>query len=227
MDHFYTIDPFEMDRFVPGLGYESQGDAGWIFPTQTGVTIPLYRMHSQTDHFYTTDEAEMKLATAHGTYVLQGIAGYVYSTQICGSIPLYRLYKPVDHFYTISWAEDQNMSYIEDYVEEGIQCYVLPDIMATSNSSSSSTSGPRPTSLVSGPETSAPAIATSSLYLASPSANSASSKKSGGQTAHITTPVTAVVSTMLLLATMIPCFRRQRDECVHFARLGTHKGSSC
>ncbi|KAF9820071.1 hypothetical protein IEO21_01733 [Rhodonia placenta] len=41
-----------MDRFVPGLGYESQDDAGWIFPTQTGVTIPLYRMHSQTDHFY-------------------------------------------------------------------------------------------------------------------------------------------------------------------------------
>ncbi|EED80875.1 predicted protein [Postia placenta Mad-698-R] len=216
MDHFYTIDPFEMDRFVPGLGYESQGDAGWIFPTQTGVTIPLYRMHSQTDHFYTTDEAEMKLATAHGTYVLQGIAG----------IPLYRLYKPVDHFHTISWAEDQNMSYIEDYVEEGIQCYVLPDIMATSTSSSSSTSGPRPTSLVTGPETSAPAIATSSLYLAIPSANSANSNKLGGQTAHIT-PVTAVVSTMLFLATMIPCFRRQRDEYVHFARLGNHKGSSC
>ncbi|KAF8917590.1 hypothetical protein CPB85DRAFT_1284797, partial [Mucidula mucida] len=78
-DHFYTTDALEMENAVANLGYQSEGDAGLLFPTQVAFTTPLYRAYSQSavDHFYTASSDEKNNAVANLGYADENIAGYI------------------------------------------------------------------------------------------------------------------------------------------------------
>ncbi|KAG2133702.1 hypothetical protein DEU56DRAFT_973078 [Suillus clintonianus] len=129
-DHFYTTNVTEMKNAVTNLGYNSEGDAAYVFTTEEPSTTPLYRMYNPSvfDHFYTTSYSEVQSAAANGGYTSEGIAAYVYDINICGSIALYRLYSSggTDHFYTTSASEADNAVANLGYTLEGIAAYVLP-----------------------------------------------------------------------------------------------------
>src|SRR4051812_22214566 len=63
-DHFYTTNRSERDNAVQRLGYQDEGTAAWIYPSDRRNTVPLYRLWnpSVTDHFYTTDRNERNRA---------------------------------------------------------------------------------------------------------------------------------------------------------------------
>lgn len=130
-DHFYTTSVAEMYKAVKNIGYKAEPNACYVYATQVGATVPLYRAWSVSacDHFYTTSLKERDNAVAKLGYANEGVAAYVFASQICDAIPLYRLYKPGssrDHFYTTSFSERNRALNSHGYEDEGIACYVLP-----------------------------------------------------------------------------------------------------
>ncbi|OSX67076.1 hypothetical protein POSPLADRAFT_1127110 [Postia placenta MAD-698-R-SB12] len=194
-DHFYTTDHIEMEAEVDTGGYTSQGNAGWVFTTEVGATIPLYRLYNleHTDHFYTTNATEMATVVSQSGYVFQEIAAYVYATQICNSIPLYRLDNSLvtDHFYTINATEMNVAATTEGYVEEGIQCYVLPNALAEST------------------QTTAQTITQTITQTATPGVPI---PKSTVDVAIIVAPIAAVVVVSVLLVIFIYVWFRRRER---------------
>lgn len=128
-DHFYTTDAVEMETALVKSGYASEGDAGFVFPTQAPDTIPLYRLYNRDihDHFYTTSASERDTAISRFQYSYEGITAYVYASALCGSVPLYRVQNPTvqDHFYTTDAAEKNTAIGRLGYVDEGIAAYVI------------------------------------------------------------------------------------------------------
>ncbi|KAF8152104.1 hypothetical protein K438DRAFT_1987915 [Mycena galopus ATCC 62051] len=120
-DHFYT----EMVMVASG-GYNPEGVAAAIFPTQLAGTVPLFRLFKATvvDHAYTTNTTEIDRLEAAG-YVLETTPGYVYTTQICDSVPLYGFFLASgnDHFYTTSLS-DRNAVIVGGWADLGITAYV-------------------------------------------------------------------------------------------------------
>ncbi|OSX67059.1 hypothetical protein POSPLADRAFT_1051214 [Postia placenta MAD-698-R-SB12] len=213
-DHFYTTDHVEMEAAVSSEGYTSQGNAGWVFTTQVGATIPLYRLFNSaiTDHFYTTNETERDSAISQDGYVFEEIAAYVYATQVCNGIPLYRLYSSSlsDHFYTINATEMNVAATTEDYVEEGIQCFVLPNALA--ESTQSSTQSPTQSSAQSSLQTSTqtPTQTPTQTSTQTPTPTPVSAPKSTGHVAAIVAPIVAVVFVSLVIVIYLWFQRRKR-----------------
>ena len=129
IDHFYTTNISEAQNARQHLGYNDEGVAARIWPSQASDTVPLYRLYSPgaTDHFYTTNSAERNNAISHLGYNDEGITGYVYPERGHGGAPLYRLYSSdgTDHFYTMSLAERNNAISHLGYNDEGIVAYVF------------------------------------------------------------------------------------------------------
>ncbi|EED85182.1 predicted protein [Postia placenta Mad-698-R] len=215
-DHFYTTNHTEMEAAVTFFGYTSQGNAGWVFTTQVGATIPLYRLYNgaNADHFYTTNETERDTAVSQDRYVFQSIAAYVYATQVCNSIPLYRLDNPVvaDHFYTINATEMNVAATTEGYVEEGIQCFVLPNALAESTQSSPQTF--TQTITQTSPQTPA------QTPTPTPTPTPVSAPRSKGQVAAIVAPVVAVVFVSLVIIIYVWFQRRKRALCAKLEARG-------
>ncbi|KAF7356193.1 hypothetical protein MVEN_00950600 [Mycena venus] len=137
-DHFYTATPGEV-LSAGTIGYNPEGVAAGIFPTQVPSSVPLFRLLKSsagvTDHAYTTSPDEVIALEAQG-YVLESqTPGYVYTTQICNSVPLYGLFSVSnnDHFLTTS-ASERASSIAGGYTDRGIAAYVpLPGVTFGSN----------------------------------------------------------------------------------------------
>jgi hypothetical protein len=129
VDHFYTTNAAETQNAINNLGYNDEGVAARIWPTDGDGLVPLYRMYSPgaTDHFYTTNPAERDNAIYNLGYNDEGIAGFVFPYNQVGLVPLYRLYSPggTDHFYTTNAAERDNAIDNLGYNNEGIAAWVL------------------------------------------------------------------------------------------------------
>ena len=95
-DNFYTTNVVEMENAILNGGYNSEGDAAQVLPSQVSNTVPLYRMYSPgaRDHFYTTKVTERNNAISSLGYTDEGITAYVYPSNLCGSVPLCRMYNP-------------------------------------------------------------------------------------------------------------------------------------
>ncbi|KAJ7342501.1 hypothetical protein DFH08DRAFT_703938 [Mycena albidolilacea] len=144
-DHFYTSFfsfpdfPFnagEMAGAASG-GYNPEGVAAAIFPTQLAGSTPLFRLFkaSVVDHPYTTSTIEINTLEAAG-YALEPTPGYVYTTQICDSVPLYGLFiaSHNDHFYTTSLSE-RSAVIAGGWADLGVTAYVpLPGIINNGSS---------------------------------------------------------------------------------------------
>ena len=128
VDHFYTTNISEMEIAVGSGSYVSQGDAGYVLPSQAPNSVPLYRMYHPVwiDHMYTVDEAEKEYATTTAGYVDQGITAYVFPSGVCETVEFYRVYNPVavDHFYTTNATEKEVALTTQDYVDEGNAGYI-------------------------------------------------------------------------------------------------------
>ena len=124
VDHFYTTNADEAQRAAKWMYASSEGQAGWVHPTQVEGTVPLYRFNNPTamDHFYTQ---RSDCEGAWESYDEEGIACYVYATQYPNTVPLnrYRSTNPgqgVNHFYTINDEKVESMG----YVHEGVAGYI-------------------------------------------------------------------------------------------------------
>lgn len=77
-DHFYPTNLAERDLAVRGLGYVTQGVAGYIYPDDLcgPRPLPLYRSFSQVlwGHSFTMSEVEKEDSVAEGYY--EGVQGY-------------------------------------------------------------------------------------------------------------------------------------------------------
>ncbi|KAJ7237540.1 hypothetical protein B0H12DRAFT_1138690 [Mycena haematopus] len=105
-DHFYTATTSEVLSAGAG-GYNPEGVAAGIFPTQVVGSTPFFRLFNKNivDHAYTASITEVDALEAAG-YILEVTPGFVYTNQSCDSVPLYGLFLPnKDHFYTTSPAE--------------------------------------------------------------------------------------------------------------------------
>ena len=128
-DHLYTTNLTNIENDIVKDGYVSQGDAGFVYPSQAPNSVPLYRLYSKTatDHYYTTSTQDVADAVSSG-YTYQDIEGYVYTTAQCGTVPLYQSYNPTapDHFYTTDVSERDSAINTGGYLDEGIVMYIFP-----------------------------------------------------------------------------------------------------
>ncbi|KAJ7228046.1 hypothetical protein C8J57DRAFT_1147490 [Mycena rebaudengoi] len=133
-DHFYTATTGEV-LSAGTLGYNPEGVAAGIFPTQVVGSTPFFRLFksSITDHAYTASTTEVDALEAAG-YILETTPGFVYTTQICDSVPLYGLFLPnKDHFYTTS-ASERNRAFGLGYTDLGIAAYIpVPGVIIEGN----------------------------------------------------------------------------------------------
>ncbi len=107
--------------------FRSEGVAGYILSTQSGGTVPLYRMTSPSgDCLLTTEAAEINRMQVYG-YQGGGIIGYVASWQMTGTQPFYRLVKPdgSGHFFTTS-ASERAQVLQRGWKDEGVTAYIWP-----------------------------------------------------------------------------------------------------
>jgi hypothetical protein len=119
-DHFYTTS--SSGELAKQARYKFEGIAAYVYPTQLGSSVPMYRWFNPTsgDHFYTTAAGERP-----ANYNQEGIAFYCLPTQQEGAIAFYRWFDPGSryHFYTT----DPGGEYAPrlGYTSEGIACYVF------------------------------------------------------------------------------------------------------
>jgi hypothetical protein len=95
---------------------------GYVYTTQVGGTVPLYRFSATGDHFYTISSPN----TPSG-YTYEGIAAYVFNPQVVGTIPLFRFFSccgnvAMSHYYTTQ----QGGPGYPWTVSEGNEGYVSP-----------------------------------------------------------------------------------------------------
>lgn len=112
--HFYQAQSNPKQPASTPSDCSSDGDAGYILPTQTSGSVPLYYATKDGDNLYTTDYNQAK--TFNGLVCVLVIsnscpapvtAGFVQGRSGPGLQPLYGVYNPTTkyHFYTTSAAE--------------------------------------------------------------------------------------------------------------------------
>ena len=125
-DLLYTTSEYERGYAV-GLGYQDDGVACYVFPSQTSGTTPLFRLYSPTGaHLYTTSEYERGYAVGLG-YHDEGVACYVFPSQASGTTPLFRLAdsRTGARLYTTSEVERIIAITRYDYLDDGVVGYVF------------------------------------------------------------------------------------------------------
>jgi hypothetical protein len=121
--HLYTTNASDQNS----QNFKTEGIAGSILSTQSGGTVPLYRMsNANGDYVLITDVNEINRMRAAG-YQDGGIIGYVASAQMAGTQPFYRLVKPdgSGHFFTTS-ASERAQVLQRGWKDEGVTAYIWP-----------------------------------------------------------------------------------------------------
>ncbi|PBK89934.1 hypothetical protein ARMGADRAFT_1032998 [Armillaria gallica] len=80
ISHFLTTDLNERDHAINMLGYEDGGISGYIYPSDFGCSVPLYRLHYgnlEYDYFYTSDAGERDSAVKDLGFNYELIVGYI------------------------------------------------------------------------------------------------------------------------------------------------------
>ena len=107
-------------------GYDMQLAQGWIYPSRTAETVPLYRYLNTTngDTLYTSDFHEFRYARAGAVY--DGIIGYVYPAERAGAVALHRFANTVkgDHVLASNMDEFGGKSGKNGYSYDGIVGWV-------------------------------------------------------------------------------------------------------
>ncbi len=127
-DHKLSRDP------NPGVNYDSDGIAGYVYDRQAPGSVPLYELWSDAtqDWMYTADYNEV-LYNEHdpygNNYYRRNIIGYVMAEKYADTLPLYPLWNNAsnvnDHRYTISPAIRDLYQLNQDFAR-----YQLQDVSA-------------------------------------------------------------------------------------------------
>jgi hypothetical protein len=90
--HFYTTSDDERDRWIDMLGYNSEGEAGWVYAAPQPDSRPLHHLGTGGGRLYTTSDAERDRAVAQFGYFDQGEACWVPSAPFRSREDLYRYF---------------------------------------------------------------------------------------------------------------------------------------
>ena len=81
--HHWTTD-FNEYNYLGSIGWQKEGTAQYVFPTQATGTIPLYRLYINAFgglHLWTTDAVEKNYLSTNAGWTYEGIAAYVIPLQ--------------------------------------------------------------------------------------------------------------------------------------------------